>query len=58
MEKLNNCGIERIKKNDAFCKYHSLMYFEQSLHYYDIYLSKEKKAKFDPQTFKKLEEQK
>ena len=58
MEKLNNCGKERIKKNNAFFKYHSLMYFEQSLHYYDIYLSKVNRAKFEPKSLKKMEEQK
>ena len=58
MEKLNNCGKERIKKINAFFKYHSLMYFEQSLHYYDIYLSQQREARFDPQSLQKMIEQK
>jgi len=58
MEKLNNCGKERIKLNNAFSNYHSLMYFEQSLHYYDIYLSSQKEARFDPTYLPKMKEQK
>ena len=58
MEKLNNCGKERIKKINAFFKYQSLMYFEQSLHYYDIYLSQQREARFDPQSLQKMKEQK
>ena len=34
------------------------MYFEQSLHYYDIYLSKQKEAKFDKDFLLKMREQK
>ena len=39
MEELNKLGKECISSNKPFCKYHSLMYFEQSKNYYDKYLS-------------------
>ena len=58
MEKLNDCGIECIKKNSEFCKYHSLMYFEQSLSYYEKYLSKEKEALFEKKSLNNLKKQK
>ena len=58
MEKLNECGKEYIISNKQFCKYHSLMFFEQSLSYYEKYLSKEKEAKFEKDAFIKLQEQK
>ena len=39
LEELNNCGKESIKDNKPFCKYHSLIYFEQAKSYYEKYLS-------------------
>lgn len=39
LEKLNKEGKECIKNNRKFCKYHSLMYFEQANMYYKKYLS-------------------
>ena len=39
MEKLNELGKEYITSNKQFCKYHSLIYFEQLKSYYDKYLS-------------------
>ena len=39
LEKLNKEGKECIKNNKKFCKYHSLMYFEQANMYYKKYLS-------------------
>ena len=38
-EKLNKEGKECIKNNKKFCKYHSLMYFEQANMYYKKYCS-------------------
>ena len=58
MEQLNNCGIECIKKNTKFCKYHSLIYFEQSLNYYQKYLSNENQALLGINLLKKMKEQK
>ena len=58
MEQLNNCGIDCIKKNSKFCKYHSLIYFEQSLSYYEKYLSKEREALLGINLLKKMKEQK
>ena len=40
IEILNMNGKECLQKNREFCKYHSLMYFEQAKSYYDKYLSK------------------
>ena len=37
-------GKECLQKNREFCKYHSLMYFEQAKSYYDKYLGKIKMA--------------
>ena len=39
LERLNKEGKECIKSNKQFCKYHSLMYFEQANMYYKMYLS-------------------
>ena len=39
MEELNKLGKESIISNKPFCKYHSLMFFEQSKSYYDKYLA-------------------
>ena len=58
MEKLNNCGIECIKKNEKFCKYNSLMYFEQSIFYYEKYLSKLNEAVFQNKSLELLKKQK
>ena len=40
MEKLNQAGIKYIKSHKQYCKYHSLICFEQSKSFYDKYLSK------------------
>ena len=40
MEKLNEHGKTSIYSNKPFCKYHSLIYFEQSKALYEKYLSK------------------
>ena len=58
IEKLNNCGIECIKNNKKFCKYNSLMYFEQSIFYYEKYLSKLKEAAFSKDSLNLLKQQK
>ena len=58
MEKLNDCGIKCIKTNKKFCKYNSLMYFEQSLSYYEKYLSNLKDAVFKPESLNLLKNQK
>ena len=58
MEQLNNYGIDCIKKNTEFCKYHSLIYFEQSLNYYEKYLSKENEALLAKDSLNKMKEQK
>ena len=39
LEKLNECGKECLKSGRKFCKYNSLMYFEQAKTYYQKYLS-------------------
>ena len=39
MEKLNEHGKTSIYSNEKFCKYHSLIYFEQSEAYYEKYFS-------------------
>ena len=58
MDQLNAQGEECIKNNEAFCKYHSLMYFEQSYSYYEKYLSQLNINKLDIKTKKKLNIQK
>ena len=40
-------GKECLQKNREFCKYHSLMYFEQAKSYYDKYLEKIKMTTLD-----------
>ena len=54
MEQLNKQGEECIKNNEAFCKYHSLMYFEQSYSYYEKYLSQLDINRLGIKTKKKL----
>ena len=58
MEKLNEKGKEHIYSNTKFCKYHSLMYFEQSKSYYDQYLSGVKEATFKVDLFQSLNREK
>ena len=58
IEKLNNCGIECIKNNKKFCKYNSLMYFEQSIFYYEKYLPIIDEALFSSKTLNLLKKQK
>ena len=58
MEKLNQYGKECIKSNKPFCKYHSLMYFEQSKSYYDKYLSGIDEGKLPAKELKSLKDQK
>ena len=58
MKKLNQNGIDCIQKNEKFCKYNSLMYFEQSIFYYEKYLSKLKEAAFSKDSLNLLKQQK
>ena len=58
MEKLNEKGKENIYSNTKFCKYHSLMYFEQSKSYYDKYISGVNEALFKPDILNSLNRQK
>ena len=58
MEKLNELGKEYITSNKQFCKYHSLIYFEQSKSYYDKYLSNIDEALLDAKNLETLNSQK
>ena len=58
MEKLNEKGKEYIYSNSKFCKYHSLMYFEQSKSYYDQYLSEVNEAQFNARLLQSLNKEK
>ena len=58
MEKLNEKGKEYIYSNTKFCKYHSLMYFEQSKSYYDQYLSGVNEANFNIRLLQSLNREK
>ena len=58
MEKLNYYGKVCISSNTKFCKYHSLIYFEQSKSYHDKYLEAIKQAVLGEQKLKYLKEQK
>ena len=58
MKKLNNCGIDCIQKNKKFCKYNSLMHFEQSIFYHEKYLSKLNEAVFPNNSLNLLKQQK
>ena len=58
MEKLNEKGKEYIYSNTKFCKYHSLMYFEQSKSYYDQYLSEVNEAQFNARLLQSLNKEK
>ena len=58
MEKLNEYGKECIYSNKKFCKYHSLMYFEQSKSYYEQYLSTIDEALLEPKALESLKNQK
>ena len=58
MEKLNEKGKEYIYSNTKFCKYHSLMFFEQSKSYYDQYLSGVNEATFKAEQLKSLNKEK
>ena len=58
MEELNKCGKEAISSNKKFCKYHSLMYFEQANSYYDKYLANIDTAKLNDKLMKSIEQQK
>ena len=48
MEELNNCGKDAIKSNKKFCKYHSLIYFEQANSCYEKYLANIEESKLGP----------
>ena len=58
IEKLNNSGMEYIKNEKEFSKYHSLKYFELSLFYYNMYLSNANISVFDDNSLAKLITQK
>ena len=58
IEKLNMNGKECLQKNREFCKYHSLMYFEQAKSYYDKYLSEIKMTTLDINVKKRLDKEK
>ena len=58
MEQLNNCGKEYLKSNKEFSKYHSFMYFEQSLNYYNKYLTDVDEALIDKKNLDKFKNQK
>ena len=58
MERLNQCGKDCLQKNKEFCKYHSLMYFEQAYSYYERYFSNIKVATLGKQILDKLNKEK
>ena len=58
MEKLNEKGKECIYSNKKFCKYHSLMYFEQSNSYFEQYLSEVNEALLGEDLMESLKRQK
>ena len=58
MEELNKLGKESILSNKKFCKYHSLIYFEQSKSYYDKYLSNIEESLLDKKSLDSLKNQK
>ena len=58
LERLNKEGKECIKNNKKFCKYHSLMYFEQANMYYKKYLSNIDESLLKIEEMKLLKEQK
>ena len=57
MEKLNEYGNNYIKSNKKYCKYYSLICFEQANEYYEKYLSKIKEALLEKKEILKLKEQ-
>ena len=57
MEKLNEHGKACIYSNAKFCKYHSLIYFEQSEAYYQKYISDIKTSILKPDNLEKLNTQ-
>ena len=58
MEELNKLGKDCIRSNKPFCKYHSLIYFEQSKSYYDKYLSSIDESLLDKNLMKSRIDQK
>ena len=58
IEKLNKEGKECIRSNKKFCKYHSLMYFEQAEKYYKKYLANIDEALLKEDQIKSLKDQK
>ena len=58
IEKLNNNGKSCVISNKKFCKYHSLMYFEQAKSYFEKYLSNMDEALLFPDDLISIEEQK
>ena len=60
IEELNNNGKECVVSNKKFCKYHSLMYFEQAQNYFEKYLPKtdEDQALLSSDDLNSIEEQK
>ena len=58
MKKLNEKGKEYIYSNKKFCKYHSLMYFEQAKSYYEQYLSEVNETLLEEESMESLKRQK
>ena len=58
MEELNKYGKEYISSNKPFCKYHSLIYFEQAKNYYEKYLSNIDENLLKGQSLNSLKKQK
>ena len=58
MSLLNKYGKEYIHNNKPFCKYNSLIHFEQSYSYYKKYLSFVNEALFSHKSFEELKQQK
>ena len=58
IEILDMNGKECLQKNREFCKYHSLMYFEQAKSYYDKYIEKIKKGTLNKEIKQRLDKEK
>ena len=58
MEKLNEYGIKYIQSGEKYCKYYSLLNFEQANAYYEKYLSQIKKELLPKKDMENLEKQK
>ena len=58
MEKLNDFGNEYIQSGKKYCKYYSLLNYEQAYEYYEKYLSEVKKEILPKKDMQNLEKQK